>query len=182
MCNVDHGAFTGSRALCAVIAGIVHGHLRFLLLTIWESSIVASVLSDLFFTIGICGAAVSAMARVEAVGTGGHVIFRTPEWDKRDMNPPASFPRRTLNHPGSPQGDSLLCGDFNGFIDLTCPNDANTFLIAVPVALILAGMLGVYAFSASRARRMFRSKRTMKNLNRGTRTAMIGAGMITATC
>lgn len=54
-------------------------------------------------------------------------------------------------------------------------------VIAAAIALILPAVLGAYVLAASRARRLFRSARAVRILNRSSGTAMAGAAVAVAT-
>jgi threonine/homoserine/homoserine lactone efflux protein len=55
------------------------------------------------------------------------------------------------------------------------------FMIALAIAIILPLVLISYAMAASRARRFFRSPKSVRLLNRGAGTAMAGAAIAVAT-
>jgi threonine/homoserine/homoserine lactone efflux protein len=52
--------------------------------------------------------------------------------------------------------------------------------LGVIIACIMGLTMMIYALLADRARRMFRSKRALKNINRGTATVMAGAATLIA--
>ena len=54
-------------------------------------------------------------------------------------------------------------------------------VIAAVITVILPLVLGAYVLAASRTRRIFRSARAVRMLNRGTGTAMAGAAAVVAT-
>jgi threonine/homoserine/homoserine lactone efflux protein len=53
--------------------------------------------------------------------------------------------------------------------------------IAATICFVLPVVLGGYVLAAAHARRMFRSPRAVRNLNRGTGVAMAGAAVLVAT-
>jgi len=57
---------------------------------------------------------------------------------------------------------------------------AGFFEIALVIAVVLPLVLGVYAYAASRARRLLRSPRAIRLVNRGSATAMAGAAVAIA--
>lgn len=52
--------------------------------------------------------------------------------------------------------------------------------IAVAIAVLVPLVLGAYVVAAVRARRLFRSRRALRNINRGTGVAMAGAAVMVA--
>lgn len=53
--------------------------------------------------------------------------------------------------------------------------------IVATICMVLPLVLGVYVVAAARARRLFKSPRAVRNLNRGTGVAMAGAAVAVAT-
>jgi threonine/homoserine/homoserine lactone efflux protein len=53
--------------------------------------------------------------------------------------------------------------------------------IALVISIVLPLVLAAYAFAATHARRLFKSPRAVRNLNRGTGVAMAGAAVAVAT-
>jgi threonine/homoserine/homoserine lactone efflux protein len=53
--------------------------------------------------------------------------------------------------------------------------------IAATIVSVLPIVLGGYVLAAARARKMFRSPRALRNLNRGTSAALAGAAVVVAT-
>jgi len=168
----------GFRASCAVITGIVLGDITFLLLAIGGLSTVASVMGELFFTIRLCGA-------LYLLWLGLKLWTREPMSFSATLKGTRNLRQCFLGGLGITLGNPKVilfyAGFLPSFIDFTHLSAVDISLIIALVTLILAGVLGVYAFSASQARRMFRSKRAVKNLNRGAGTVMIGTGIVIAT-
>jgi threonine/homoserine/homoserine lactone efflux protein len=65
-------------------------------------------------------------------------------------------------------------------LDLTKITVADFFKVALASAIILSSVLSTYAFAALRARRLFKSSRAVRWLNRGTGTVMAGAAVAVA--
>jgi len=66
-------------------------------------------------------------------------------------------------------------------IDLTKMNLSVFLQVAAAICIILSSVLTAYAIAAMRARRLFRSSRAVRWLNRGTGTVMAGAAVAVAT-
>lgn len=65
-------------------------------------------------------------------------------------------------------------------VDLDAINAASTLEIAATMVCVLSGTLLTYALAANRARRLFRSSRAMKMINRGAAGVMAGAALAIA--
>lgn len=65
-------------------------------------------------------------------------------------------------------------------LDLTKITVADFLKVALAILIILSSVLSTYAFAALRARRLFKSPRAIRWLNRGTGTAMAGAAVAVA--
>lgn len=65
-------------------------------------------------------------------------------------------------------------------LDLTSMTVSDFLKVAVAIMIILSGVLSSYAFAALRARRMFKTTRAIRWLNRGAGTAMAGAAVAVA--
>lgn len=65
-------------------------------------------------------------------------------------------------------------------VELETLSVAGFFEIAVAMAISLPLVLGSYAVAAARARRLFRSRRALRNIHRGTGVAMAGAAVMVA--
>ena len=66
-------------------------------------------------------------------------------------------------------------------VDLQSLNLAGYLEIATVIAIVLPMVLGAYAIAGARARRLFKSKRALTLMNRGTGIAMAGAAIAVAT-
>jgi len=67
------------------------------------------------------------------------------------------------------------------FMDLSILKPIDVSIVSGLVVLILSGIMAMYSFSASRARKLFTSYRALRNLNRSAGTVMIGTGLMIAT-
>lgn len=65
-------------------------------------------------------------------------------------------------------------------LDLTKISVSDFLKVALAILIILSGVLSAYAFAALRARRLFKSPRAVRWLNRGTGTAMVSAAIAVA--
>ena len=82
---------------------------------------------------------------------------------------------------GTPKAISFYLALLPTVIDLAHMTFTTFLEVACAICLIFTTVLGCYAFAAVRARRLFRSRRAVRWLNRGTGTAMAGAAVAVAT-
>ena len=82
---------------------------------------------------------------------------------------------------GNPKVILFYLGLLPTFVDLSELGIADIGLLAVMFISILGGTLLAYAYAAARARLLFRSKRAMKRVNRGTGIVLAGTGGAVAT-
>jgi threonine/homoserine/homoserine lactone efflux protein len=174
--GVARALASGLGAALIFTAGMLVGDVILLLLAIFGMAAVAETLGELFILVKIAGGAylvwlgiklwriepipVGAAPEREAdlwrVGTGGLVL--------------------TL---GNPKAILFYAAFLPTFIDVT-RLDAADIAVAVVTVILFLVMLG-YCSLAARARRLFRSPQSMRWLNRGAGTLMIGAGAAVAT-
>ncbi|MCP3953528.1 MAG: LysE family translocator, partial [Desulfobacterales bacterium] len=82
---------------------------------------------------------------------------------------------------GNPKAILFYVGFLPTFMDLGSLTTGDVLVVACLVTVVLALVMGVYAYFASRARTVFTKPRALRNLNRGAGTIMIGAGAVIAT-
>lgn len=177
--SVSQALSGGFRSSLAVIAGILLGDLVFLLLAVFGLSAVAYVLGDLFFVIKLVGGAY-------LIWLGWKMWTAEPiAFDANQKTAERSGWQRFLGGLfitlGNPKVILFYAGFLPTFLDLSSLRPTDIAVVAGLVVAILSAVMGVYSFSAARARRLFTSKKAARNLNRGAGTVMIGAGVIIAT-
>ncbi|MES9844090.1 MAG: LysE family transporter, partial [Candidatus Sedimenticola sp. 6PFRAG5] len=67
------------------------------------------------------------------------------------------------------------------FVDLDNLSNPDVVIVAFVVSFVLGAVMLFYAYTASRAREMFRSKSAQRKMNRVAGSAMIGTGAILLT-
>lgn len=164
----------GFRSAVGVIAGIVIGDLIFLMLAVFGMSALASALGGLFVVVKIAG--------------GAYLIFMGIRlWTARpgslDLTAAAGFRngrRRVLGGLfitlSNPKVIVFYCGFLPTFMDLTRLTAADVAIVAGVVATVLSSVLGVYAYGAARARRLFTGERATRRFNCAAGTVLIGTG------
>ncbi len=169
----------GARSSVNVIAGIITGDLVFLLLAVFGMSAVARIMGGLFFVVKLAGSAYliwmgfriwrSASVRME---DAQNVAQGKTGWQR--------FACGLFLTLGNPKAICFYMGFLPNFMELERLSMADIGIAAGVVSLVLAGVLGIYAWTASGMRRAFKSTRAMQNLNRSAGAVMIGTGAMIA--
>ncbi len=169
----------GTEGLVAFIAGYVVGDLIWFTLAATGMAMLAQTAHSLFVVIKYAGVAYLLylayrlwMVPVEVVAEG-------------QAPPPQRAPRLfiaslTLTL-GNPKVMIFFLALLPTVLDLTKMSLAAFMEVAAAICLILTTVLSIYAGAAMRARRLFKSVRAVRWLNRGTGTVMAGAAIAVAT-
>ncbi|MCP4628977.1 MAG: LysE family translocator [bacterium] len=169
---------SGFRPALAVIWGIVLGDIIFLLFAAFGLSMVARALGNLFFIVKICGGAY-------LVWLGIKILLQNPKTFQNSQNPTSqskwgNFASGLIITLSNPKVILFYCGFLPTFLDLSALTIVDlTFVVAI-ITAVLSGVLITYAYLASRARRMFTTKRAVKRLNRAAGGVMVAAGVAIA--
>ncbi len=169
----------GFRSAAGVIAGIVIGDLIFLMLAVFGMSALANALGGLFVVVKIAGG-------TYLVYMGIRLWTARPDPPNPDaaVAPPGAR-RRFLGGLfitlSNPKVIVFYCGFLPTFMDLTRLTAVDIAIAAGVVAAVLSGVLGVYAYGAARAGRLFAGHRTTRRFNRTAGTVLIGTGVVIAT-
>ena len=169
---------SGFRPALAVIWGIVLGDIIFLLFAAFGLSMVARVLGNLFFLVKICGGAY-------LVWLGIKIWLQKPEPVQNNQNSASrskweNFISGLMITLSNPKVILFYCGFLPTFLDLSALTAVDLALIVVIITAVLSSVLITYAYLASRARRIFTTKRAVKRLNRAAGGVMVAAGVAIA--
>lgn len=165
--------------------GIIAGDLVWLAATLLGLAYVAAEYTTLFQAIKIAGGLYLVYLGVRMWRL--RVAAATPdEVAVEDKSPrrgavPAIFTSGLLTTLGNPKVMLFYVVFFPAFVDMSRLTPADGMVIAALSAAAPLTVLLVYAGLAARTRRLFRSPRAMKRLNRGAGTVMIAAGAAVAT-
>ncbi len=177
--SVAQALSAGFRSSWNVIAGIIAGDILFLMLAVFGLSAAAQVLGEFFFIIRLAG--------------GVYLIWLGYKmWTAQPLSFSANHNASIRNGwqrflgglfitLGNPKVILFYVGFLPTFMDLNHLNSMDILIISGVVTFVLAGVMGVYAYMAGRARKLFSSKRAARNLNRSAGTVMIGTGLVIAT-
>ena len=167
---------SGFRPACAVIVGIVIGDIIFLLLAIFGLSAIAGILGELFLVIKIAGGAY-------LIWLGYQIWTAEPEIpDASGYSPQTSWFKNLIGGLAitlsNPKTILFYIGFLPTFMDLSRLNGRDILLVTVIVATVVAGVLIGYAYTASRARDLFRDPKAVRTLNRSAGTLMAATGFV----
>ncbi len=173
--TVSKALSSGFKHAVPVVMGIVAGDLIFLLLAIFGLSLIAETFSGLFTLIKYLG--------------GGYLVWLGIRlWrsnpSKIDITEPNSQSKKysflgglsiTL---GNPKVILFYLGFLPTFVDLKVLSSLDVAIVAFVVSLVLGSVMLFYAFTASRARQLFKSESAQTKMNRIAGSVMIGTGAV----
>ena len=176
--TVARALASGFRPALAVICGIVLGDIIFLLFAVFGLSLVARVLGNLFFIVKICGGAY-------LVWLGVKIWLKDPEpvasgQDSDTCSQWGNFASGLVITLSNPKVILFYCGFLPTFLDLSTLTVFDLAIVVAIITAVLVGVLGTYAYLASRARKMFTNKRSVRRLNRAAGGVMVAAGVAIA--
>ena len=169
----------GHDGLASFIAGYVVGDLTWFTLAATGMAMLAKTAHVVFLGIKYAGAAYLLYlacrlwtSPVEAMNVG-------------DVPPPESRARLFLSSLtltlGNPKAIVFYLALLPTVIDLQNMTVTTFVEVAGAICIILSSVLTIYSIAAFRARRLFKSSRAVRWLNRGTGTVMAGAAVAVAT-
>ena len=161
-----------------VVLGIVIGDLVFLLLAIYGLAAAAGLLGGLFALVKYLGAGYLLWLGLKLWRSDDVAASATPVEESSWF---ANLTSGLLITLGNPKVILFYLGFLPAFVDLGTLNTADVAIIAGVVSLVLGATMLGYAYAASRARRLFRSRETKRILNRTSGSVMIATGAILAT-
>lgn len=169
----------GFKSTMPFILGIALGDLVYFLFAIFGLAFVANVMGDAFVVIRWAGAAYLIYLGVKA-------------WRQKPSLPGDSisdvarggemraFMGGLFLTLGNPKAILFYMTFLPTFVDLEHLTMADGSLMATIVVVVLLVVVCGYAAMAAKARRLFRTERNIRHLNRGAGSLMIGAGVFVA--
>ena len=174
--TVARALASGFRPSFAVICGIVVGDVFYLLFAVFGLSMVARALGNMFFIVKICGGGY-------LIWLGVRIWFKKPAPVTENQNIHSRwghFATGLVITLSNPKVILFYCGFLPTFFDLSALTLLDLIIIVTIITIVLSGVLGIYAFLASRARRMFTNRQAVRRLNRTAGVVMVGAGLVIA--
>jgi threonine/homoserine/homoserine lactone efflux protein len=171
---------TISRALASgftnasfVVLGIIIGDIIFLLLAIFGLSAIASILGELFIF-------VKYLAAIYLLFLGYKIL--TSKENETNIKAIEEFSWKKNLLTGllitlsNPKVILFYLGFLPTFINLQTLNTIDILIISTIVTIVLGGVMLAYAYSASSARNLFKSKSSKRKMNIAAGTVMLTAG------
>jgi threonine/homoserine/homoserine lactone efflux protein len=169
---------SGLRPALAFSSGVVLGDIVLMLLAVFGLAAVAQAMGDWFVAVKIAGG-------LYLVWLGWKLWTTEPEEPRPDRLVAARQFRRNLAEGfvltlGNPKAIAFYAAFLPTFIELRTITAVDIAVIAAVIAGVLTTTNMTYGVLAARARLLFKSRRAMRNFNRGAGTMMIGAGVAVA--
>jgi threonine/homoserine/homoserine lactone efflux protein len=173
--TVSKALSSGFRHAVPVVIGIVVGDLIFLLLAIYGLSVIAETFGSLFTVIKYLG--------------GGYLIWlgiklwrsnpvKSDITESKSQSGKYSFLGGLSITLGNPKVILFYLGFLPTFVDLNMLSSIDVAVVAFVVSLVLGSVMLFYAFTASRARQLFKSESAQNKMNKTAGSVMICTGAI----
>ncbi len=160
-----------------VVAGIVTGDIIFLLFAVFGLSIIAQTMGGLFVVVKLAGGAYLIFLGVRIFRSEPETL-KTAQVKKRLRY--GNYFSGLFITLSNPKVILFYCGFLPTFLDLSALTRTDILIVALTVALVLSGVLTLYAWLADRARTLFVSGRAARRLNRAAGGVMIATGVAIA--
>ena len=170
----------GTAGVPAFIGGIVLGDITWLAVAVLGLSFVASSFEMIFAVIKYAGAAYLLFIAYK-LWTAPAKPVDVEDVSNVDGQPLRSFVGGLLLTLGNPKTIAFYLALTPTLIDVSRVDFVSYAELAAIIAVVLVFVLGGYALAAARARKLFRSPRAMKMLNRIGGSVMAGAAAAIAT-
>jgi len=165
----------GFRQAIPVILGIVTGDLIFLLFAIYGLSTMAETFGALFSMVKYLGGGYLVWLGIKLWRTSPDTVDVAI---LKNHSGKYSFLGGLSITLGKPKVILFYLGFLPTFVALESLSTLDVLLISLVVSSILGSVMLFYAFSASRARRLFQSRTARKKMNKTAGTVMIGTGFV----
>jgi threonine/homoserine/homoserine lactone efflux protein len=176
--TVARALASGFRPSLAVICGIVLGDIIFLIFAAFGLSMVARALGNMFFIVKICGGAYLIWLGVRIWLKKPEPVTDTQDSDTRSQW--GNFVSGLVITLSNPKVILFYCGFLPTFLELSTLTVFDLAIVIAIITVVLVGVLGTYAYLASRARKMFTNKRSIRRLNRAAGGVMVATGVAIA--
>lgn len=158
-----------------VVMGIVIGDIIFLLLAIFGLSAIASILGDFFILVKYLGGIYLLFL--------GYKILTSKEQETNlkgiyELSWKKNFLTGLIITLSNPKVILFYLGFLPTFINLQTLTAIDIFIIYTVVTIVLGGVMLAYAYSASSAKNLFKSKSSKRKMNIAAGSVMISAGAV----
>ncbi len=160
--TISRGLASGFSNAAFVVLGIVLGDIIFLLLAIFGLSAIASILGDFFILVKYLGGVYLLFL--------GYKMLTSKEKQNnvqgvQELSWKKNFMTGLLITLSNPKVILFYLGFLPTFVNLHTLNTLDIVIIALVTILVIAAVLLSYAYSASGARNLFKSKRAKRKMN-----------------
>ncbi|MEQ8320216.1 MAG: LysE family translocator [Rhodospirillales bacterium] len=174
----------GFRSTLPFILGVVSGDLVYLLFAIFGLSMIAGMMGELFIVVRWAGAAyliylgVKAWRQPIVLANENDRHLQTAE--ERRRGAVRGYLGGLFLTLGNPKVIIFYLSFLPTFTDLSALSFTSGVAIVATPLTVLLGVLVMYALAAMQLRRLFRTERTVRLMNRCAGSIMIGAGCAVA--
>ncbi len=173
--TVSKALSSGFKHAIPVVIGIVTGDLIFLLFAIFGLSLIAETFSGLFTLIKYLGAAYLIWLGIK--------LWRSSPCssdfsESKSLSKKYSFLGGLSITLGNPKVILFYLGFLPTFVDLNMLSILDVAIVACVVSIVLGSVMLFYAFTASRARQLFKSESAQNKMNKTAGSVMIGTGAV----
>lgn len=171
--TISRGLASGFNNASFVVLGIVLGDIIFLLLAIFGLSAIASILGEFFILVKYLGGAYLLFL--------GYKILSSKESETNvqgvhELSWRKNFLAGLLITLANPKVILFYLGFLPTFVNLQTLTFIDIFIVSTIVTIVLGGVMLGYAYSASGAKKLFKSKSSKRKMNITAGTVMITAG------
>lgn len=157
-----------------VVMGIVIGDIIFLLLAIFGLSAIASILGDFFILVKYLGG-------IYLLFLGYKILTSKEQTNLKgiyELSWKKNFLTGLIITLSNPKVILFYLGFLPTFINLQTLTAIDIFIISTVVTIVLGGVMLAYAYSASSAKNLFKSKSSKRKMNIAAGSVMISAGAV----
>ncbi len=175
--TVARSLASGFKATLPMIAGIITGDILYLLFAVFGLSIIAQTMNGLFTVIKFAGSGYLIYIGIRLWLT---IPANQLKEEKQSCRSGKNFVSGLLITLANPKVILFYCGFLPTFVDLASLSAADICLLTLLVAVVLTTVLCTYSLTVSQSRKLFTSRRAMRNLNRTGGTVMVATGVLIA--
>ncbi len=167
---------SGFRSALFVITGIVLGDIIYLLIAIFGLTLVTQFIDNGFIIVRVLGGLYLVWLGWK-LWTENRINLDNND-EMSEKNALKNFMAGLAITLSNPKVIIFYGAFLPVFVEPTNLNINNILLLATIITIILSVVIGFYAYLASRARLLFKSKIAMRNINRIAGTVMFGAALL----
>jgi threonine/homoserine/homoserine lactone efflux protein len=169
----------GSRGAMWFIAGFIVGDLLWFTVAVSGLAAIAKAAYGVFVVLKYLGAAYLLYLAYKLWTTSATPLIANDS--DADQRPTQLFLTSLTLTLSNPKTIAFFLALLPTVVRLDALTVSGVLEIAIIITIVLPAVLGAYVLIASRARRMFKSPRAVRNMNRGTGVAMASAAVMVAT-